>query len=351
MTVIEDINNTTTPSLSSTKNRLGGGGRINYLDAIKCLGILLVIEGHVRLFGMGMETYDTLSGLMLYSFNMPLFFFVSGFLAYKAVFTVGDTLKKTWQKFLFLIIPALVFYVFRSLLEHENPLNALTLGVGGYWFTITLWECFVIYYAISLLFKDKLRDIALVVVAFAGIAFLSVFGDYGPKLLDLNRLTKYFQFFVVGVLAMKYKDQYERIIHCDWLKAASIVFFFALLFTINYGLWPSPVFHLLRDIVLRYLGTFIIVSWFVCNSERFNSNTKLNNVIMDIGKKSLPIYLLQYFFLPDFTKYIPSIAELDGFTIHLISFISALVILIVCYVFITILSNSKIIKKYVLGMK
>ncbi len=342
---------TTMQSSSSNKNGLGGGGRINYLDAIKFLGILLVIEGHVRLFGMRMETYDTLSGLMLYSFNMPLFFFVSGFLAYKALFTASDTLKKIWQKFLFLIIPALVFYVFRSVLGHENPLNALTMGVGGYWFTITLWECFVIYYAVSLLFKGKLRDIVLVIVALAGIAFLSVFGDYGPKLLDLNRLTKYFQFFVVGVLAMKYKNQYECIIHCDWLKALSIVSFFALLFTINNGLWPSPVFHFLRDIVLRYLGTFMVVSWFVCNSERFNTNTKVNNVIMDIGQKSLPIYLLQYFFLPDFTTYFPSIAELDGFTIHLISFTSAFIILFVCYVFISILSNSKIIRKNILGVK
>lgn len=59
-----------------------GGGRINYLDSLKFLGILLVIEGHVWDFGMGIETYDSLSGLMLYSFNMPIFFFVSGFLAY-----------------------------------------------------------------------------------------------------------------------------------------------------------------------------------------------------------------------------------------------------------------------------
>lgn len=60
----------------------GLGGRINYLDSLKFLGFLLVIEGHVWDFGMGIETYDSLSGLMLYSFNMPIFFFVSGFLAY-----------------------------------------------------------------------------------------------------------------------------------------------------------------------------------------------------------------------------------------------------------------------------
>lgn len=49
-------------------------GRINHLDAMKWLGIILVIEGHVRQLGMGIKVYDTLPGLLLYSFNMPLFF-------------------------------------------------------------------------------------------------------------------------------------------------------------------------------------------------------------------------------------------------------------------------------------
>lgn len=52
-----------------------GKQRLAYIDAIKCLGILLVISGHVQFMGMGIETYDSPLSLMLYSFNMPLFFF------------------------------------------------------------------------------------------------------------------------------------------------------------------------------------------------------------------------------------------------------------------------------------
>lgn len=51
------------------------GDRIAYLDALKCLGILMVIEGLVKLMGMGInDTYDNPSSLMMYSFNMPIFF-------------------------------------------------------------------------------------------------------------------------------------------------------------------------------------------------------------------------------------------------------------------------------------
>ena len=45
-----------------------GGGRIFYLDALKCFAILLVIEGHVRTLGMHIITGDILSGLMFYTF-------------------------------------------------------------------------------------------------------------------------------------------------------------------------------------------------------------------------------------------------------------------------------------------
>ena len=67
-----------------------GVGRISYLDALMCLGIILVIEGHVRQLGMGIKVYDTLPGMILYSFNMPLFFFVSGLLAYKSYIGIED---------------------------------------------------------------------------------------------------------------------------------------------------------------------------------------------------------------------------------------------------------------------
>lgn len=103
--------------------------------------------------------------------------------------------------------------------------------------------------------------------------------------------------------------------------------------------------------VLRYLGTFAVVSWFVCHSDTYNSDSRFNRLVLDIGKKSLPIYLLQYFFLPEFLTFTTFVEGLNGITMHLVSFAFAIVILAVCYVFISILSNSRIIKRYVLGLK
>ena len=303
---------------------------------------------------MGIETHDTLSGLMLYTFNMPIFFFVSGFLAYKNRQESGrELMRNIWKKFLFLVIPAVIVKCFMDLLHQQNPLLVLQDGFGGYWFTITLFECFLLYYVVWMLVKNvRWRMIVLICVALMGIGLLSVFGaDFGPVVVDLNRLTKYFQYFVMGVLAMRHKELFEKTMRNEWLNAIAIVFFFALLFVINYSVWSSPVFHILRDLVLRYLGTFVVVSWFVCNAELFNGETLINKVIMKKGQCSLAIYLLQYFFIPSFMAFPNWVSGLDQMTVHVISLGYTVIITAICMCFISLLGNSRYVKKYVLGQK
>ena len=73
-----------------TNINTGGGAtkRIEYLDAMRGFTILLVVMWHVSYFGLGFDSSDTFN-LQQYVFvplRMPLFFFVSGFLMYKAAF-------------------------------------------------------------------------------------------------------------------------------------------------------------------------------------------------------------------------------------------------------------------------
>lgn len=98
------------------------------------------------------------------------------------------------------MIPAVVVKCFMDLLHQQNPLRVLQDGFGGYWFTITLFECFLLYYLVTLVVKKaRLRMAILAVLAVRGIGLLSIFGgDFGPAIVDMNRLTKYFQYFVMG---------------------------------------------------------------------------------------------------------------------------------------------------------
>jgi len=332
----------------------GGGKRLAYLDALKCLGILLVISGHVQFFGMGIEAYDSISTLMMYSFNMPLFFFVSGYLAFKndAIGKIED-LKKIGNKFVFLVIPAIAFYCFYRFQEQGGGIfDFLRDGFGKYWFTFTLFEMFMIYYVVNWMSKSKwMLVVLLAVLSVLGVGYLSFFSQYEIAFLDFNRLSKYFQFFTLGVFAKMFAEQYDKLMRNDYLKAIAIFGFFGLLFALFKIEMSGVVFHFLRDIVLRYLGLYIVISLLYCQQEAFNGNTRLNKLILKIGQNSLAIYLLQYFFMPDFSAFPEWLQGLDWLSIYAISFIYTVFITALCMVFIELLSNSVFVKKYVLGKK
>ena len=56
--------------------------RIYYLDNMKGVAIILVVIGHIMQFSFGFQTSQPVKFLC---FHMPLFFYISGFLAYKQI--------------------------------------------------------------------------------------------------------------------------------------------------------------------------------------------------------------------------------------------------------------------------
>lgn len=324
--------------------------RIAYLDVIKCLAILIVIDLHV-LKRCGVEHYDALSSQMLYAPVLPLFFFVSGFLAYKQSMTIEELWDNIRRKFVFLVIPAVVFCIGMDLMNHKSLFRFVTEGLHGYWFTVVLFECFLIYYLITLVFKnEQLRIGMLLMLSLAGIGMLALDKDFGPAIFDLRRVTKFFQFFVLGTLAMKFRPKYESLMNNEIVKAALLVSYFVVLFLLTYDM--SPVLHhFLRDVALRYFATFAIVSFFVCHAENFQRDTKMNSLFILIGQNSLAIYLLHYFFLPHFDPRPEWLTGLNIVTINLLSMLYTVAITALSLLFGKFLSNSKYVRKYALGKK
>ena len=64
------------------RGRTGGGHRIEWLDAMRGFTMILVVAYHVAQFGFVENEKSSAALPFLVLFRMPLFFFVSGFLAY-----------------------------------------------------------------------------------------------------------------------------------------------------------------------------------------------------------------------------------------------------------------------------
>lgn len=324
--------------------------RIAYLDALKCLAILMVIDGHVRV-DSGFGTYESLSSLLIWAPRLPIFFFISGFLAYKQSMNLKDVWFNARRKFVYLVIPAVVFRVGMDLMNHNNPLRFISEGMHGYWFTIVLFECFLVYYLITVTIKnEKWRIGVLLALSLAGIGMLAIDKEFGPAIFDLRRLSKFFQFFVLGTLAKKSHPKFESLMNNEIVKSVLLLSFFIVLFLTTYEM-PSSLYHFLRDVVLRYLGTFAVISFFVCHENSLQRQSKINSLINVIGQNSLAIYLLQYFFLPYIQPKPEWFDGLNMVTVHLVSILYTVAITALCMVFIKFLSNSSFIRKYVLGKK
>lgn len=324
--------------------------RIAYLDALKCLAILLMIDIHVR-SSNGFSAYESLSAQLIYAPTLPIFFFVSGFLAYKQSMDIKSFFDNIRKKFIFLVIPAVVFCLGKDLMNHKFPLRFVTEGFHGYWFTIVLFECFLVYYLLTLAIKnEKWRIGILLLLSVAGVGMLAANKDFGPAIFDLRRLTKFFQFFVLGTLAMKYRPRYETLMNNEVFKATFILASFIVLFLLTYDM-PTALHHFLRDVALRYFTTFAIVSFFFCHESCFLRKSRVNSLVSNIGQNSLAIYLIHYFFLPKFRPVPEWFEGLDMVTVHLVSILYVVAITGLCLVFIKFLSHSKYIRKYVLGKK
>lgn len=108
--------------------------RIGWIDCAKGIAILLVIFGHS--IGGGSRAEAVLRGV-IFSFHMPLFFILSS-LTFRPSVDGNDFLKKTEKAFKHLIIPALILYVIRILLEvlaiiKKGNSDELTINMwGGY---------------------------------------------------------------------------------------------------------------------------------------------------------------------------------------------------------------------------
>lgn len=101
--------------------------RIEYIDALRGFAILLVVFGHIHLRGYEMVSGPSYVLSMIVICNMPLFFFLSGFVSFKegVEWSLRNTLRLSVEKICHLLIPFIIFSIFKTAVEHESFLGVL----------------------------------------------------------------------------------------------------------------------------------------------------------------------------------------------------------------------------------
>ena len=358
------------PDVNNKKPRLG------WLDALRGFTMLLVVTNHVALKSFGMQIRWSAALQFFLLFRMPLFFFISGFLAYKAsriwnAHTLGElTLKKLRVQ----IIPTAVFFLLFLAMVPTTPFvdslnEALASSMkAGYWFTLVLLYMLLTFYLFSYV-EHKLSIVHFPLSIILFIVSLCLFetcylprqfswalGYKGPPNEFMNysslvEMIRYFPFFLYGAIVHRYWDRAQRLMDSRWFFP--VVVLLALITTLEVIKWRylRMEWASLPHTLAMFLLLTMVFMFFRHYSDFFSDKTALGRGLQFIGRRTLDIYLLHYFFLPK----LPMVGEFFRLNRH--NFILdttaalavALIVVVFCVITSQLLRVSPFLKKYLFG--
>lgn len=269
--------------------------RIEYIDAMRGLAILLVVIGHMLLFSFHNSQciYFTVLNAQM---EIPLFLMISGFFMNKPLesWTGEKIFGVIKNKFIPMVVaPIALMLLYDYISDYDIKPSFFDSWKNGYWFTISLFEFILVYFCligISKLFrlKDVWSDVfvvvASIVIMYVGVLFIRYEKQYSfIGLLNLVHFTK-FIYFVFGVMCAKYLEKLCKLFDNKYLLGGGIVAYF-LLCAYSYkdgGMryFGSSTFYFM---LLTLLGLLIIFAAFR-KYDALSTSSTVGRCLQYIGK-------------------------------------------------------------------
>ncbi len=336
--------------------------RIEYIDALRGFSMYLVVYSHIWTFGYHADSSNSFDHILL-NFFLVLFFFVSGFVAYKKnqewkLNNIGTNLK---NKAIQLLIPSLVFTTLLYGTVYHNLSGIQHIALAEYWFTVQLFIFFVFYYFTMLLCR-KIEGTKLNVILLS-VAFLIFMLSYSHVVIEKTEIGtnlfhylgmknwRYYLFFSIGVAIRNSFHQFKKLTDNPfWMALFIIGFFFMIFFAddIDFPMW-KPI----NMIVYGVLSIIVIFTFFRKYESSFKKETRLGYAMQYIGKRTLDVYMIHYFLLPMNLHFLGKyLVEYSNPTLEFfLTTLIALLVIIATLIIGNIIRLSPILSHYLLGSK
>lgn len=337
--------------------------RLFYIDAMRGFAILFIVFGHISLLCYGIGNEKLLSFKVFTSLlQLPMFFFVSGYVLNPEKILIKGAM---YSKFRQLIIPAIFFCGIHLMIDHIDIYTCVTDRFkSGYWFTFTLFV-FIIIQCLWEIIAKKLeinnRKINYVIgslcitLIFYILSIPTVSEKFGVirGIIGLPSF-RYYMYFIVGRLIRLHLDDLLQYKYRD-VAVSVIIVGFLLMSVFNWGSdvnLSGLMFHI-NMVTFELLALLSIFVLFYKKRTYFSSSSRASKVITFIGRRTLDIYLLHYFFLPKdlsvfehyFVNHPTPILELA------FGGIVTILVVAVCLIVSEILRQSTFCRKWLLGAK
>ena len=263
------------------------------------------------------------------------------------------------------IVPTVIFL----LLLAPPPEFFHQLGTlkGGYWFTFTLFEFFLID-MLSIRCCGRwswLLALTISIVSFCYgcnqhyLRLMAPEHSYLSPLLDVAgflgiRVWQYYLFFYIGTLVRRHFDAFIKITNKPWVVILLIVTFFAISSTAHPA---SAILEYLRFNLGGISGMLMVFTVFrFLYTPITHTLTPITHPISFflkfVGIRTLDIYLLHYFFLPRFLMAYSLQFHAHNSTIQFLAIMSiALIVLLLSLLTSYILRLSPFLAHYLFGVK
>lgn len=316
---------------------------IDYIDAMRGVAMLLVVYYHII---NGALFIDSEFCNFCVRFRMPLFFFISGFLSYTTIFTADLLKRRSYNRFFGQLLPTIVFcfiYIFIS--GHSIESVFFDQTKLGYWFTIAMFEVYIIYAFVSFILakrhvSNKIKCIVFIALIVFSHLCMSLITRYAPdifqnKLWTLTSIGQglvYFKYFLFGVLCKMCNRQFFALIDSKIGVSLLMILFVILLFV------ETPISLALQG----FLGATIVFTLFRYYNHIFSKESFVGRNLIFIGKQTLEIYLIHFILLfgiqglnqnDDFIKLISENSILEVRFVSILSFLLICLSIIIASVF------------------
>ncbi len=338
--------------------------RIEYIDALRGFTMYLVVFAHIWTFGYHVENRPDTFASILVNFFLVLFFFISGFVAYKKdrSWTLSDVACMLKNKAVQLLIPAIFFCALFCSWKGFGLDAALAPANAGYWFTIHLFYFFVFFSVTSFITPKRLgegkSDALLILIAFViyAISFSHVQIERTQIGADLFHYLgmknwRYYIFFIIGILIRKHFNSFVKLTDHKYWMALFILGFFCMVFYsehIDFPMWKP-----LNMLIYGTLSIIVIFTFFRKYESSFQNTTKLGYTMQYVGKRTMDIYMLHYFLLPRNMEVVGQFFS-DNVNPSIEFFVTtvfALLVILLCLIVGNVIRLSPLLAHYLLGAK
>lgn len=324
--------------------------RIDYIDEIRGVAILLVVMGHIIQFN-GIKTSNPVFEF-IYSFHMPLFFAISGYITQKVtnITNAKQYILFLKKKFIALIIPLFTWSLIVNkffLKEEWNTLNWSdiqdVLISPGLWFLQVLFVILCFYGIFNWISSNaKINPIINFLISIIPIILLSLLMVYFD-LMEIN-LIMFSCAFYLGVILSLY-NFIEKLFTKTIIYAITIVAF--LILSTHWTYNGNYIDDILK-ITISTTAFIVLLNLFT----RIELPNRIKHSLQLFGKYSLAIYVIQFYLCRFSSKQI-EINEniINPIILFIITIIIAIPICYICVAIAKMIETNKLLNFLMLGKR